>query len=249
MNLETVLSVRHYSDDLFSFQTTRSADIRAFKAGQFTMIGMGDNDILRAYSIASAPTDSHLEFLSIKVQDGPLTSRLQHIQAGDQIEVGDRPTGTLVLDNLLPGQRLWCIATGTGLAPFLSIVRDPSTFARFDEVILTHTVRTARELAFAEMLESRPIRYYPTVTREAFHTEGRITDRLASGAVFEDLNLPQWSADCDRIMICGSPAFNNELRADLQARGFQHGTNRAPGHFVQERAFVMQRGDTDVSAE
>lgn len=241
MNLETVLSVQHYSDDLFSFQTTRSDEIRPFKAGQFTMIGMGDSDTLRAYSIASTPADPHLEFLSIKVADGPLTSRLQHIQAGDQIEVGDRPTGTLILDNLIPGRRLWCIATGTGLAPFLSIVRDPSTRERFDEIILTHTVRTVRELAFADQLNALPIRYYPTVTRESFHTEGRITDRLASGAVFGDLQLPPWSVEDDRIMICGSPAFNNELRADLEGRGFVHGTNRAPGHFVQERAFVMQR--------
>lgn len=245
MNLETVVSVRHYSDDLFSFQTTRSQDIRPFKAGQFTMIGMGDNDILRAYSIASAPSEPHLEFFSIKVQDGPLTSRLQHIREGDQIEVGDRPTGTLILDNLLPGKRLWCIATGTGLAPFLSIVRDPATFERFEEVILTHTVRTVQELAFAEMLATCPIRYYPTVTREPFHTQGRITERLASGAVFEDLSLPPWSVVDDRIMICGSPAFNNELRNDLQSREFKHGTNRAPGHFVQERAFVMQRGEQD----
>lgn len=241
MNLETVLSVTHYSDALFSFTTTRSETIRSFRAGQFTMIGMGTDDLLRAYSIASPPTAQHLEFLSIKVPGGPLTERLQHIKPGDQIEVGDRPTGTLVIDNLTPGQRLWCVATGTGLAPFLAIVRDPATFAKFDEVILTHTVRTVAELAYAELLQSLPIRYYPTVTREPFVRAGRITDRMAQGLVWADLDVPPWSPEVDRIMICGSPAFNQELRDQLTHTGFQHGTNRQPGEFVQERAFVMQR--------
>src|SRR6056300_362620 len=243
MNLETVLSVQHYSDALFSFKTTRSEDIRAFKAGQFTMIGMGDNDVLRAYSIASPPTADHLEFLSIKVPGGPLTERLKDIQEGDQIEVGDRPTGTLVLDNLLPGKRLWCMATGTGLAPYLSIIRDPMTFERFEQVIVTHTVRTTRELAYRELLSSLPITYYPTVTREPFATKGRITQRMDDGSLWDDLALEPWNQACDRIMICGSPEFNNELRNRLQSQGFLHGTNRAAGHFVQERAFVMQRVD------
>ena len=243
MNLETVLSVQHYSDALFSFKTTRSQDIRAFKAGQFTMIGMGDNDVLRAYSIASSPASDHLEFLSIKVPGGPLTERLKDIQDGDQIEVGDRPTGTLVLDNLLPGKRLWCVATGTGLAPYLSIIRDPMTFERFEQVIVTHTVRTTRELAYWELLSSLPITYYPTVTREPFVTQGRITQRMDDGSLWDDLVLDPWNQDDDRIMICGSPEFNNELRNRLQLQGFSHGTNRAAGHFVQERAFVMQRVD------
>ena len=243
MNLETVLSVQHYSDALFSFKTTRSQDIRAFKAGQFTMIGMGDNDVLRAYSIASSPASDHLEFLSIKVPGGPLTERLKDIQDGDQIEVGDRPTGTLVLDNLLPGKRLWCVATGTGLAPYLSIIRDPMTFERFEQVIVTHTVRTTRELAYRELLSSLPITYYPTVTREPFVTRGRITQRMDDGSLWDDLVLDPWNQDDDRIMICGSPEFNNELRNRLQLQGFSHGTNRAAGHFVQERAFVMQRVD------
>ncbi|MDG1156583.1 MAG: ferredoxin--NADP reductase [Litorivicinaceae bacterium] len=243
MNLETVLSVQHYSDALFSFKTTRSEDIRAFTAGQFTMIGMGDNDVLRAYSIASSPAADHLEFLSIKVPGGPLTERLKDIQEGDQIEVGDRPTGTLVLDNLLPGKRLWCVATGTGLAPYLSIIRDPMTFERFEQVIVTHTVRTTRELAYRELLSSLPITYYPTVTREPFATEGRITQRMDDGSLWDDLALEPWNQACDRIMICGSPEFNNELRNRLQSQGFLHGTNRAAGHFVQERAFVMQRVD------
>lgn len=241
MNLETVLDVEHYSDALFSFKTTRSPDIRAFKAGQFTMIGMADDDVLRAYSIASAPHEAHLEFLSIKVPGGPLTERLKDIQVGDQIEVGDRPTGTLVLDNLKPGKRLWCVATGTGLAPFLSIIRDQQTFERFEHVVVTHTVRTLQELAYGDLLTSLPITYYPTLTREPFETPGRITERIDSGALWSDLNLTPWSIDEDRVMICGSPEFNKDLRSRLEGLGFTHGTNRAPGEFVQERAFVMQR--------
>ena len=205
------------------------------------MIGMGDDDVLRAYSIASPPEAEHLEFLSIKVPGGPLTERLKSIGPGDQIEVGDRPTGTLVLDNLTPGKRLWCVATGTGLAPFLSIVRDPSTFERFDHVYLTHTVRTADELAYRAELEALPITYYPTVTREPFETPGRITARMDSGALWQDLGVEPWSDTADRIMICGSPEFNQELRTRLTEAGFSHGTNRQPGEFVQERAFVMQR--------
>ncbi len=243
MNLETVLYVKHYSDALFSFKTTRSPEIRSFKAGQFTMIGMADDDVLRAYSIVSAPHEEHLEFLSIKVPGGPLTERLKDIQEGDQIEVGDRPTGTLVLDNLKPGKRLWCIATGTGLAPFLSIVRDPKTFEQYEQVIVTHTARTIDELAYADLLSSLPITYYPTVTREPFQTPGRITERIESGALWSDLGLKPWSVEDDRVMICGSPEFNKDLRGRLEGQGFAHGTNRAPGAFVQERAFVMQRVD------
>ena len=241
MNLETVLDVEHYSDALFSFKTTRGSDIRSFKAGQFTMIGMADDDVLRAYSIASAPHEAHLEFLSIKVPGGPLTERLKDIQVGDQIEVGDRPTGTLVLDNLKPGKRLWCVATGTGLAPFLSIIRDQQTFERLEQVIVTHTVRTTQELAYGDVLTSLPITYYPTVTREPFETPGRITERIDSGALWLDLSLTPWSVGEDRVMICGSPEFNKDLRSRLEGLGFTHGTNRAPGEFVQERAFVMQR--------
>jgi len=243
MNLETVLDVEHYSDALFSFKTTRSPDIRPFKAGQFTMIGMADDDVLRAYSIASAPDEEYLEFLSIKVPGGPLTERLKDIQKGDQIEVGDRPTGTLVLDNLQPGKRLWCVATGTGLAPFLSIIRDPKTFDRFEQVIVTHTVRVTQELAYADLLSALPITYYPTVTREPFQTPGRITERIDSGALWLDLGQGPWAVEDDRVMICGSPEFNKDLRSRLEGLGFTHGTNRAPGEFVQERAFVMQRAN------
>ena len=241
MNLETVLETTHYSDFLFSFKTTRSSDVRSFLAGQFTMIGMGDDDLLRAYSIASPPDADYLEFLSIIVQDGPLTRRLKDIKPGQQIEVGGRPTGTLVIKNLLAAKRLWCLATGTGLAPFLSIVRDPATFEKFDEVILTHTVRTTDELAYANLLSDLPITYYPTVTRQPFKTEGRITDRLTSGIAYTDLDVPPWSAENDRVMVCGSIKFNQELRGTLESMAFKHGTNREPGHFVQERAFVSQR--------
>ena len=244
MNLETVLDVNHYSDVMFSFRTTRSDDIRPFKAGQFTMIGMSDDDILRAYSIASEPDADHLEFLSIKVPGGPLTERLKNIKSGDQIEVGNRPTGTLVLDNLTDAKRLWCVATGTGLAPYLSIIRDPRTFQRFDEIIVTHTARTTDELAYYDLLSSLPITYYPTVTRESFVTEGRITSLIDNGSLWTDLGVPSWHKDTDRVMICGSPEFNKELRVRLEAIGFLHGTNRAPGAFVQERAFVTQRAES-----
>lgn len=240
MNFEKVLSVKHYSDRLFSFTTTRETFTKPFLAGQFTMIGMGDDDILRAYSIASPPDADYLEFLSIKVDDGPLTSRLQHIQPGQEIEVMNRPTGTLVLKNLLPGKRLWCVATGTGLAPFMSIVRDSSMFSQYSDVIVTHTVREVAELAYCELLESLPIRYYPTVTREPFRQEGRITDHIVDHRLFETLGVPRWSPEHDRVMICGSPEFNQQLRQMLELTGFSHGTNRAPGHFVQERAFVSQ---------
>lgn len=244
MNLETVLSVEHYSPSLFSFKTTRSDAIRPFRAGQFTMIGMGDDDVLRAYSIASPPDADHLEFLSIKVPGGPLTERLKSIQPGDEIEVGDRPTGTLVLDNLTDAANLWCVASGTGLAPFLSIVRDPLTFEKYERVFVTHTVRTVDELAYRELLSGLPITYYPTVTREPFATQGRITTRIDSGDLWRDLDVAPWTVPNDRIMICGSPEFNQEFRDRLTAEGFTHGTNRTPGGFVQERAFVMQRSAT-----
>ena len=155
--------------------------------------------------------------------------------------IRDSPTGTLVLDNLQPGKRLWCVATGTGLAPFLSIIRDPKTFDRFEQIIVTHTVRVTQELAYADLLSALPITYYPTVTREPFQTPGRITERIDSGALWSDLGQGPWAVEDDRVMICGSPEFNKDLRSRLEGLGFTHGTNRAPGEFVQERAFVMQR--------
>lgn len=234
-----VLSVQHFTDDLFVFETERPTGFQ-FVAGQFTMIGMGDDDTMRAYSVASGPTEKLLRFYSIKVQDGPLTSRLQHIKPGDTIELGDRPVGTLLIDNLTPAKNLWLISTGTGLAPFLSIVRDPRTYEKFERVILTHTVRDPEELAFKEFLENQPIVYYPTVTRGFFKNQGRITDLISSGKLFDDLNIPRFDLSYDRIMFCGNPAFNDDLREYLESNNWKHGTMKTPGHFVQERAFVTQ---------
>lgn len=256
MNLETVLEIKHFTDDLFWFKTTKSDawTKRNFVAGEFTMIGLEDNDNDRAYSIANSPQDDHLEFFSIKVQDGPLTSQLQHIKPGDEVEVSHRAIGTLTvhhLDPILPENaeaagkksRLWCISTGTGLAPFLSIARDPEAYEYYDEIIVTHTCRTNDELQFREELEQHGARVYQTVTREEPATgryPGRITDRIRSGELFSDLLIDQTEFDpeFDRIMICGGPSFNIEIRDMLEAAGWVHGTRKAPGQFIQERAFV-----------
>lgn len=255
-NYETVLEIKHFTDDLFWFKTTKSDawDKRNFKAGEFTMIGMGDDDLQRAYSIANSPADDHLEFFSIKVQDGPLTSRLQHIQVGDEIEVSSRAIGTLLIRNLMPmlpeeaeeankKRRLWLVSTGTGLAPFLSIARDPEAYEYYDEVIVTHTCRTNDELQFREELEAHGCRVYQTVTREepaAGRYSGRITDKIRSGELFSDLGIDatEFDKEFDRIMICGGPSFNNEIRDMLEDAGWEHGTMKAPAQFVQERAFV-----------
>ncbi|MFM8346185.1 MAG: ferredoxin--NADP reductase, partial [Betaproteobacteria bacterium] len=230
---ETVLSVHHWTDRLFSFTTTRDPALR-FSNGHFTMIGLkvGGNPLLRAYSIVSANYEEHLEFLSIKVPDGPLTSRLQHIQVGDTIIVGKKPTGTLLCDYLLPGKRLYMLATGTGLAPFMSIVRDPETYERYEQVVLVHGVREVDELAYRDLLIkhlpeheflgeliSDKLKYYPTVTREAFVNQGRITELIESGKIFTDLQLPALDPSADRVMICGSPAMLKELKGMLEARG------------------------------
>jgi ferredoxin/flavodoxin---NADP+ reductase len=253
-NTETVLSVHHWTDRLFSFTTTRDASLR-FLNGHFTMIGLqvGAKPLLRAYSVASANHEEHLEFLSIKVPDGPLTSRLQHIQPGDSILVGRKPTGTLVVDYLRPGKRLYLLATGTGLAPFLSIVRDPETYERFEHVVLVHGVRLVDELAYREMLTeqlpkheylgeavSAKLRYVPTVTREPFHTTGRIPQLIRSGELAAKLQLPDMHPEHDRAMICGSPAMLRELKALLEERGFTEGSTSTPGDFVIERAFADQ---------
>ena len=220
-NDERVLSVHHWTDRLFSFTTTRDASMR-FSNGHFTMIGLrvGGKPLLRAYSIASANYEEHLEFLSIKIDDGPLTSRLQHIQPGDSIVVGRKPTGTLVVDYLLPAKRLYLFATGTGLAPFMSIVRDPSVYEQFEQIVLVHGVRIVDELAYHEVLTrhlpsheflgdmvSTQLLYYPTVTREDFRTKGRIPDLITSGKLFAELGLPLIDPKDDRVMICGSPAM------------------------------------------
>jgi ferredoxin--NADP+ reductase len=252
---ERVLSVHHWTDRLFSFTTTRDPALR-FSNGHFTMIGLrGENGkpLLRAYSIASANYEESLEFLSIKVQDGPLTSKLQHIQVGDTIIVGRKPTGTLLIDYLLPGKRLYLLSSGTGLAPFLSVIRDPDTYEKFDEVVLVHGVREVAELAYHDYITktlpeheflgdmiSKQLRYYPTVTREAFHQTGRITDLIESGQLFADLGVPPLNPEQDRIMICGSPGLLKDLKTMLETRGFNEGNTSTPGDFVIERAFAEQ---------
>lgn len=253
-NNEKVLSVHHWTDRLFSFTTTRDPSLR-FLNGHFTMIGLPVNGkpLLRAYSVASANYEEHLEFLSIKVQDGPLTSRLQHIQVGDTLLVGRKPTGTLVVDYLKPGKRLYLLATGTGLAPFLSIVRDPEVYERFEHVVLVHGVRLVKELAYRQMLTeelpkheylgeavSQKLRYVPTVTREAFANQQRIPQLISSGQLAAQLGLPEMNPEHDRAMICGSPAMLRELKALLEARGFAEGNTSTPGDFVIERAFADQ---------
>ncbi len=251
-NEERVLSVHHWTDRLFSFTTTRDAGLR-FANGHFTMIGLcvEGRPLVRAYSIASANHEDHLEFLSIKVHAGPLTSLLQHIRVGDAILVGRKPTGTLVIDYLRPGRRLYLLSTGTGLAPFLSVVRDPATYEKFEQVILVHGVRTADELAYHDLLlEHLPaheflgdlvieqLRYYPTVTRQSYRNMGRITELIESGKLFADLGVPALSADDDRAMICGSPAMLRELKHLFEQRGLAEGNTSTPGDFIVERAFA-----------
>jgi ferredoxin--NADP+ reductase len=253
-NEERVLSVHHWTDRLFTFTTTRDPSLR-FSNGHFTMIGLRvhDKPLLRAYSIVSANHEDHLEFLSIKVPDGPLTSRLQHIKVGDTVIVGRKPTGTLLINYLNPGKRLYLLATGTGLAPFMSIIRDPDTYERFEQVILVHGVRQVDELAYHELLTrtlpeheflgdmvKRQLRYYPTVTRESYEHMGRVTELMESGKLFADLGLPALDPAQDRAMICGSPAMLRDLKAMLEARGFKEGNTSKPGDFVIERAFVEQ---------
>jgi ferredoxin--NADP+ reductase len=253
-NQETVLSVHHWTDRLFTFTTTRDASLR-FSNGHFTMIGLPVNGkpLLRAYSIVSPNYEEQLEFLSIKVPDGPLTSRLQHVQPGDTVIVGKKPTGTLLIDYLLPGKRLYLLSTGTGVAPFMSIIRDPATYENFEQVVLVHGVREVDELAYHDLLVdhlprheflgemvSKQLLYYPTVTREDFRNRGRLTDLMGSGKLFADLGLPALDAACDRVMMCGSPAMLRELKGMLEAQGFKEGNTSRPGDFVVERAFVEQ---------
>ena len=250
---QTVTAVRHWTDRLFSFRVTRPQSLR-FRSGEFVMIGLLDDNgkpLLRAYSIASPSWEDELEFYSIKVPDGPLTSRLQHIQPGDQIILRPKPVGTLVLDALLPGKRLWFLATGTGVAPFASLMRDPETYERYDEVYMLHTCRTVVELDYGrelvESLKDDPLigeivgdklRYYPTTTREQSPRMGRITDNLESGKVFNDFDIPPLSPETDRAMVCGSLAFNLDVKEVLEGFGLREGANSDPKEYVVEKAFV-----------
>jgi ferredoxin--NADP+ reductase len=252
LNCEHVLSVRHWTESLFSFTATRDSSFR-FQNGQFTMLGIeiDGRPLLRAYSMASANYEDRLEFFSIKVPDGPLTSRLQCIREGDIVLVGRKATGTLVRDNLLPGTTLYLLATGTGLAPFASIIKDPETYDRFDKVVLVHGCRQVAELAYGEAIVSdlanneffgetvrEKLVYYPTVTREPFENRGRITDLIACGALFRDVGLPPLDLAADRLMLCGSPPMLADLRTLLVERGLREGNHSEPGHFVIEKAFV-----------
>lgn len=250
---EKVLSVHHWNDTLFSFKTTRDPALR-FENGHFVMIGlMVDNKpLMRAYSIASANYEDHLEFFSIKVQNGPLTSRLQHLQPGDDLLVSRKPTGTLVLHDLRPGKHLYMLSTGTGLAPFLSLVKDPQTYERFEKIVLIHGVRYVNELAYqrffreelreheflGEQVREKLI-YYPTVTREEYQNMGRLTDLINSGKLFADIRLPRFDASVDRAMICGSPSMLRDTSALLDQHGLRISPHiGAPGDYVIERAFV-----------
>lgn len=251
-NQETVLSVHHWTDNLFSFTTTRDSSFR-FRNGEFTMIGLKVNEkpLLRAYSVASANYEENLEFFSIKVADGPLTSRLQHLKEGDSIIVSRKATGTLVIDNLTDGRNLYLIGTGTGLAPFLSVIKDPETYERFEKVVLLHGCRHVKELAYGELITEKlpqdemigdmvraQLIYYPTVTRDPFRNRGRITDLITSGKLFEDISLPQLDAAKDRVMMCGSPALLLDTKKLLEDRGFVEGNHGEPADFVVEKAFA-----------
>ncbi|WP_378942931.1 ferredoxin--NADP reductase [Mesorhizobium sp. ANAO-SY3R2] len=252
---QQVLSVHHWTDTLFSFTTTRDPSFR-FENGQFAMIGLevDGKPLLRAYSVVSPNYDETLEFLSIKVPDGPLTSRLQHLAVGDSIVVGRKATGTLLLGNVRPGRNLYLFGTGTGLAPFMSLIRDPETFERYERVVLVHGCRQTDELAYKEQITSEfpaneyfgellseKLVYYPTVTREPFRNRGRITDLIRSGTLFSDIALPEMDAKNDRAMLCGSPAFIADMRDILEGLGMSEGNNATPGEYVVEKAFA-ERG-------
>jgi ferredoxin--NADP+ reductase len=241
-NQESVLGVHHWTDNLFSFTTTRHPSFR-FRNGEFTMIGLkvGEKPLLRAYSVASANYEDRLEFFSIKVPDGPLTSRLQHLKEGDEIIVSRKATGTLVIDNLEDGRNLYLIGTGTGLAPFLSVIKDPATYERFEKVVLLHGCRRVAELAYGEMITEKlpnddligelvrnQLIYYPTVTRDPFRNRGRITDLIASGKLFSDAGLAQLAPEHDRVMICGSPALVHDTRVLLSGKGLSKAITASP---------------------
>jgi ferredoxin--NADP+ reductase len=252
LNVETVTSVHHWTDTLFSFRTTRSSQFR-YRNGQFVMIGLEleGKPLLRAYSMVSPNYEEELEFLSIKAANGPLTSQLQHIAPGDRILVGSKATGTLLVEALLPGRNLYLLGTGTGLAPFMSLIRDPEVYERFEKVVLVHGVRQVAELAYAEAIEKElptheligeqaaaQLIYYPTVTREPFRHHGRIPDLISSGTLFADIGLPNWDPAEDRVMLCGSPQLLADMIALLRKAGFAEGSSSRPGAYVIEKAFV-----------
>jgi ferredoxin--NADP+ reductase len=254
---QPVLWTRHWTSRLFSFAIARPESFR-FRAGEFVMIGLptaaGETGkpVIRAYSIASAAYADELEFFSIHVPDGALTSRLGRVEVGDRVLLGRKPTGTLVLDALRPGRRLFLVGTGTGLAPWLSLVREPDLYQRFEQVVLTHTVRETADLAYREFLTGdlhddplvgdqarAQLIYYPTVTRQTFGQSGRITDRIRSGSLFADLGLPPgFDPTRDRVMLCGSMAMIREVATLLDGYGLVEGSNAEPGDYVLERAFV-----------
>ena len=250
---ERVVDVHHWNESLFSFRTTRDQGLR-FHNGHFVMIGLEveGRPLMRAFSIASANYEEHLEFFSIKVQNGPLTSRLQHLKVGDPLLVSRKPVGTLVLHDLLPGENLYLLCTGTGLAPFMSIIKDPETYERFEKIVLVHGVRHVAELAYADYIQRvlpqneffgeavrEKLIYYPTVTREPFRHQGRLTDLIESGKLFEDIDLAPLDPEYDRAMICGSPNMLKDTCKLLDARGFVISPHIGqPGHYVIERAFV-----------
>lgn len=252
---ETVLDVHHWNESLFTFSTTRDPGFR-FRNGHFTMLGLAQDEgrpLLRAYSITSANYEDRLEFFSIKVPDGPLTSQLQNIRPGDKVLVNSKTTGTLVTDHLLPGRHLYLLSTGTGLAPFLSIIKDPEVYEQYDKVILTHGVRYENDLAYRDLIENElpeneffgelvrdKLIYYPTVTREPFRNQGRLTDLLSSGALAEQLGLPPLNPEHDRFMLCGSPSMLKDTCRILDEKGFTEVRHGDPGHYVIERAFVEQ---------
>lgn len=254
---QTVLDVKHWTDRLFSFRVSRPQSLR-FRSGEFVMIGLLKDDgkpLLRAYSIASPAWDDELEFYSIKVQDGPLTSRLQHIKSGDQIILRPKPVGTLVHDALLPGKRLWFFATGTGIAPFASLIREPQTYEDYDQIILTHTCRDVAELEYgrqlvdqvkndelmAELVGAQNLEklvYYPTTTREDSLKMGRITTLIKDGTLFRDLDITDFGAEQDRAMVCGSIGLNTDIKEILEGFGLREGANSEPAEYVVEKAFV-----------
>ena len=256
---QTVTEVEHYTDSLFRFRVTRPASMR-FRSGEFVMIGlMGDphpetgkqKHLLRAYSIASPAWDDTLQFYSIKVDNGPLTSRLQHIKVGDQVILKPKSVGTLVHDALTPANRIWFFSTGTGIAPFASLLREPETYERFDQVILTHTCRDVADLKFGKELiaetktdilvgeeAQQKLHYYPTTTREASKKMGRITSLLEDGSLLEDLGVTDFNATNDRAMVCGSIGLNTDIKRILEDYGLREGANSDPGDYVIEKAFV-----------